>query len=100
MYIIAYRPRKGKRGASMSEQMNQGQRSPQEYARITGMTSAGEVLEALPLMDLLLGRWGNMGDIRLTLAMAYRTGIADGKRLDRGRRHKGLYNPQTKEREG
>ncbi len=59
---------------------------PHEYMAIMKNIDVGHLLDALPLMRYIKAKWHDGGEMSITLGMAYLTGIADGKRLDRARR--------------
>ncbi len=61
-------------------------REAKDYDAVMSMTTLEEYVSATPLATYIQHRWGTGGDIITPVVMAYRLGIADGKRLDRARR--------------
>jgi hypothetical protein len=82
--VFFYEIMKGLAGGTKPESMLIHQ--PNEYKKIMGSTNYGDVLNAAPLMRYIAAKYDSWGEASITLAMAYRAGIADGKRLDRARR--------------
>ena len=65
---------------------------PHEYKKILDNTETGQLFDAVPLMKYVLAKY-DWGDMAVSMAFAYRVGIADGKRLARVRRSAGKKVP-------